>query len=161
MKIYSKNYNLDGRIRIDKIYSGFEKLSKGWIRELIDTHNLNCSRKEVSFPIYSYRTSKKGKSIWILSGVHGEEPAGPMALLKNISLFEKLKKQGFSLVIIPLINPTGYFRNYRYLFHYKDWAIGKSMGDCESFLLDYQNKPRENKPSSDYGTPRNRNESHR
>jgi len=149
-KYYRKTFNQDRRDSIDKIYDRFSEFSKIWSKELIDTHYLYLDKIRVPFPIYVYKNKTKNthNNIWLLAGVHGEEPAGPVALSKSISLFEKLAKNGFSLVIVPLINPTGYFRNYRYLFDSRDWKKGKSMGDTESFLAGINGKPRLSKPSS-------------
>jgi hypothetical protein len=140
---YAKTYPGDKRKDIKLLYKSFLSLpSSSWIIESLDEHIIKERNKKVTFPVLSLRTKKKGKAVWILSGTHGEEPAGPIAISENMDFFKKLSEQGTPLVIIPLSNPSGYYRNWRYLFHWKNWSIGKSMGDCEPFLLDEHNKPR-------------------
>jgi hypothetical protein len=36
--------------------------------------------KKIALPIIALRTPKKGKALWVISGIHGEEPAGPNAI---------------------------------------------------------------------------------
>jgi flagellar basal body-associated protein FliL len=108
--------------------------------------------KKVSLPIIALRTPKKGKAIWIFSGIHGEEPAGPNAISES-KVIEYLKNMGktFHIVLLPLCNPLGYLRNWRYVNQEK-WdknSEGQSVGDSEHYLLDLKNKnlPRRKNPS--------------
>ena len=49
--------------------------------------------------------------VYISSGIHGDEPAGPLAVLK---LFQETQwPQSISGWIIPCLNPAGYIRNCR------------------------------------------------
>jgi len=140
---YGRTHTKDKRKDIKLLYKSFLSLpSSSWIIESLDNHTIKEKKKKITFPVLSLRTKKKGKAVWIISGTHGEEPAGPIAISKNIDFFNKLSKQGIPIVILPLVNPSGYYRNWRYLFHKKDWIIGKSMGDCEVFLLNKNNRPR-------------------
>ncbi|MDO8467459.1 MAG: hypothetical protein Q7S56_00720 [Nanoarchaeota archaeon] len=144
-----KTYSRDNRTPIEKLYRSYLKLadSPKWIVEEIDFHVAEKKGKKLLFPVFSFRTKKRGKAVWIISGIHGEEPAGPITIAKNIYLFEKLAKEGIPVVLIPLANPTGYFRNWRYLSHPHSWIIGKSIGDSGHLLLT-DNKPRRKKPRS-------------
>lgn len=142
----------DGRKPVSELYKSFLKLKdKGWTHEEICLSKGISKGKEVSLPIVSLRTQKKGKAIWILSGVHGEEPAGPNAICDGIKVIEDLGRI-FPVVLIPLCNPLGYLRNWRYLNQekYSKEVEGKSVGDSDHFLINPKNpkKPRREKPST-------------
>ena len=143
---YGKTYSKDKRRDIKLLYKSFLSLPSSWIIETIDDHVIEEKNKRMIFSVLSLRTKKKGKAVWILSGTHGEEPAGPVAISENMNFLKRLSSQRIPLVVIPLINPTGYYRDWRYLFHWKNRVIGKSVGDCEPFLLNKNNKPRKKKP---------------
>jgi hypothetical protein len=98
----------------------------------------------------SFSSPKKGKAIWIISGIHGEEPAGPNAIIENIDFLGKLGKE-IPIVLFPLCNPLGYSKSWRYPFQ-KKWAENLpniSVGDSEHYLLDLKNplQPRTANPS--------------
>jgi predicted deacylase len=58
-----------------------------------------------ALPVLERRSREDGPEVYISTGVHGDEPAGPMALL------ELLQKGGFpptaNYTLFPLVNPTG------------------------------------------------------
>jgi hypothetical protein len=137
---YGKTYSKDKRKDIKLLYKSFLSVSSSWIIDVVDNHIIKKKKEEIKFPVLSLRTKKKGKAIWVISGTHGEEPAGPIAIAKNMKFLKELGKI-VPVVILPLVNPMGYHQNWRYLFHWKDWKIGKSIGDCEAFLLNRNNKP--------------------
>jgi hypothetical protein len=147
-----KTYNSDGRKSVKNLYDSFFELENyGWISETICSPEGVWQGKGVSLPVTSFRTPKKGKAIWILSGIHGEEPAGPNAISEGIKDIQKLGKK-FPVVLIPLCNPLGYLRNWRYLNQEK-WSAeieGKSVGDSDHYLpkTDNSKQPRLNSPSS-------------
>ncbi|MBI5064797.1 hypothetical protein HZA97_01045 [Candidatus Woesearchaeota archaeon] len=127
----------DNRYSINELYQSFDKLKqKGWIKEIIYNFKFKQDGKTISLPIISLRTHKKGKSIWIISGIHGEEPAGPNAIADGIKAIAKLGEK-YSVVLLPLCNPAGYLRNWRYLNmqKYSSTQEGHSIGDSEHFLL--------------------------
>lgn len=134
----------DKRYPIDKLYKSFNKLKQnGWIEEIICKVNFNHNNKQISLPVISLRTPQKGKSIWIISGIHGEEPAGPNAIVDGIKEIAELGKK-HSVVLLPLCNPAGYLRNWRYLNmkEYSPKKEGQSIGDSEHFLLNGKNARR-------------------
>ncbi|MEK6833765.1 MAG: hypothetical protein AABY32_07010 [Nanoarchaeota archaeon] len=147
-----KTYD-DGRKPIEELYSSFYDLQKsGWILDTLGFSECKYMNKNVSLPIIALRTPKKGKSIWILSGVHGEEPAGPNAIAEAETI-EYLKKIGkrIPIVLLPLCNPLGYLRDWRYI-NQRKWdknSEGQSVGDSEHYLpsLNNPNIPRREKPS--------------
>jgi hypothetical protein len=86
-----------------------------------------------------------------LSGVHGEEPAGPNALAEAIEELAELAERS-AVVLVPLCNPHGYARNWRYLNTptYSEAVEGESVGDSSHLLPDPENpaQPRAPAPSS-------------
>lgn len=108
-------YQADGRRALADLYSAFFKLSEkyGWQTEVLYEEQFSYRRRDYSLPILAFCTPKKGPTLWLLAGIHGEEPAGPNALALSIKFLAKLG-QKIPLVVSPLLNPRGYFRNWRY-----------------------------------------------
>ena len=140
----TSDYTTDGRIPLGTIMGRFDALSTehGWISETIygypDTQGIT---------IKSWRTPHRGAALWILSGIHGEEPAGPNAIAANLASLTQLADAGVPIVVIPLANPNAYRHNWRYPnTPERDWKKGGgySVGDAEHLLpdLDAGSKPR-------------------
>jgi len=138
------DYTTDGRIQLGEIMGRFDALSTehGWISETIygypDTQGI---------AIKSWRTPHRGEALWILSGIHGEEPAGPNAIATNLASLTQLADAGVPIVVIPLANPNAYRHNWRYPnTAERDWKKGGgySVGDAEHLLpdLDAGDQPR-------------------
>jgi hypothetical protein len=73
--------------------------------------------------------------VWLLAGIHGEEPAGPNAIslaIDDIAAFG----EHHAAVLLPLLNPHGYARNWRYLNTpvYSASVDGASVGDSSHVL---------------------------
>src|SRR5262249_44811972 len=103
----------------------------------------------VELPILSYRTPKKGAAVWIIGGIHGEEPAGPNAVGEAIPYILHL---GIDVpgVGLPVCNPLRYHSSWRYL-NQKRWAPGggeQSAGDSEHVLPDPKTPDRARSPSA-------------
>jgi hypothetical protein len=147
-----KCYSKDGRKSIFDLYSRFDRLVDyyGWIKEVIDVHNLTMGGEKYSLPSSVYLTKTEGPSVWLISGIHGEEPAGPNAVFDSVDFLGELSKKDIPLVIMPLCNPSGYVRNWRYPNEYRDEKRGHSLGDSGYLLLDNKNRrrPRTNRSSS-------------
>ena len=143
-------YNKDGRASLGELYRKYELLHRkfGWERKQVYSQELTLN-KRILIPIFSFRSPNKGPSIWIFSGVHGEESAGPNAIAQTINYLATLAKKGKSIVLFPLLNPSGYVRNWRYQNEYRDSKKGVSVSDSEFFLPDLKvpDKPRATKPS--------------
>ena len=75
---------------------------------------LRACRNVRPLPIIALRSPKKGPAIWVLAGIHGEEPAGPNAVAAAIADIAMLGEHR-PVVLLPLLNPHGYARNWRYL----------------------------------------------
>jgi hypothetical protein len=140
----SVEFTQDGRKPLNELYSNFSKLSSlyGWDKHLVYSQG-------TGFDILNFNSPKKGKALWILSGIHGEEPAGPNAISKSIELIGQLGQQ-IPIVLFPLCNPLGYFQNWRYPNEYRDWKKGISVSDSEFLLLNTDKKsPRTEKPAGE------------
>jgi len=107
-----KTFSKDKRISIKNFYKSLN-LNKNLFEEEIIYFQNSDEKRKIKLPILGFKTKKSGKAIWIIAGVHGEEPAGPNAIIKNISLLNSLAKK-IPLIIIPLANPAGYWKDWRY-----------------------------------------------
>jgi APA family basic amino acid/polyamine antiporter len=130
-------YTADGRSTIAQLTSRFESLATdhGWHQETIYAY----SGRE-GLAIRAWRTPQRGKALWVLAGIHGEEPAGPNAIADSLDSLVELAASGVPVVVIPLCNPTAYRNNWRYPnTAERDWRKGGySVGDAEYLLPDIQ-----------------------
>ena len=142
---YTRNaFTQDGRLPITSLFKRIESdLTNSWQSEIL-------YRYPDQFEIRSWRTQTKGPALWIIAGLHGEEPAGPNAIATNIDVLNTLAATGIPVVLIPLANPMGYHRNWRYPnTAERDWRKGGfSIGDSEYLLPDLKDdsKPRASAP---------------
>ncbi len=148
-----KSYTKDGRKSVQRIYKSFSKFNELWASEIIYYQQADRGKnKKILLPIFAFKTKRQGNALWIISGIHGEEPAGVNAIVKNIWFLNRLAKK-FPLVVIPLANPSGYWRNWRYpnRKYYSKKDYGLSVGDAEFFLPSLKNpkKSRAQNPSSE------------
>lgn len=146
-----QTYSEDGRSSLQKLYTKYDELiGYGFEKETVYTVFAKTLKGDVEMPVYCYKSLKKGPSIWLLAGVHGEEPAGPNAIALNISYLGQLGRE-IPLVVFPLLNPKGYSLNYRYPNEIRDFHKGHSVSDCEHYLLDIEDptKPRALFPGSE------------
>lgn len=145
-------YDADGRRPVAELYSAFRSLARrGWIEKTVATPSRGRGGAAPDLPILSFRTQGAGHAVWIISGIHGEEPAGPEAIAEGIGFIRALGED-MPAVLLPLCNPLGYFSNWRYLDR-PDWEEGaqvSSAGDAEHVLpaTDGTGKPRLPAPSS-------------
>ncbi|HPW34661.1 MAG TPA: M14 family zinc carboxypeptidase [Candidatus Paceibacterota bacterium] len=148
-----KTFSTDGRASIDQIYKSWEEIANDpdWITEVVYTQReIPTINKPSALPIVSFRTKKSGPAFWIISGIHGEEPAGPNALIRNIPIIKELAKN-IPVVLFPLANPAGYTTNWRYFNEYREWTKGFDISDCDYMLPNKEDnqKPRALAPVSD------------
>ena len=131
------DYTADGRLPLDDDH--------GPLRYAVDParlaarHHLQLSRHDHGVAIKAWRTPHRGEALWILSGIHGEEPAGPNAIAANLASLTQLADAGVPIVVIPLANPNAYRHNWRYPnTPERDWKKGGgySVGDAEYLLPD-------------------------
>ena len=138
-----KTYSGDGRRPVGYLYDAYERFEDNfWIRDRIHNQEFKTKRKgkKLTLPIFGYRTELKGPSIWIISGIHGEEPAGPNALAEHIGFLNDLARK-IPIVILPFCNPVGYTLNWRYpdLRRYKKGFPDRSVGSSEHYLPSQKN----------------------
>lgn len=117
---------IDHRKSVEELYESFEVLVQQYSWKKEEMYKLD------DYSVFTYITPKSGNSIWLTSGIHGEEPAGPIAISESIDFLGKLGKQ-YPLVLRPLCNPLGYSKNTRYFSGEGDWKKGKSVSDLPEF----------------------------
>jgi hypothetical protein len=126
----------DGREEILQLYHQFLLLKEeGWQLDIISYSQ--PAGREYALPIIALRTPNEGGAVWILSGIHGEETAGPNAIADSIDALKELGRKQ-PVVLMPLNNPHGYANNWRYLnvATYDESVDGQSVGDSSHLLLD-------------------------
>lgn len=126
----------DGRPPAGELYRAYERLTAfGWSLDVVALSQPAGAASPL--PIVALRSPAKGPAVWILSGIHGEEPAGPNAIAAAI---EDIARLGGArpVVLMPLLNPHGYARNWRYLNVpvYDPAVDGDSVGDSSHLLPD-------------------------
>lgn len=139
----------DGRAPLEDLEARYLTLASesGWTVE-----KLYGYPDEPKERILAFRTKQAGPALWLISGIHGEEPAGPNALARELESVASLARAGVPVVFIPLCNPRGYRNRWRYPnTAERDWRKGGySVGDAEYLLPDLAGgtKPRVAKPVS-------------
>ncbi|HTL50084.1 MAG TPA: succinylglutamate desuccinylase/aspartoacylase family protein [Steroidobacteraceae bacterium] len=138
----------DGRAPIESLYGKYLSLvDRGWKAEVVVQSQPAGTDRPL--PVIALRSPAAGPAIWILAGVHGEEPAGPNAIAATIDDIAKLGAHR-PLVLMPLLNPQGYARNWRYLnvASYSADIEGQSVGDSSHFLPSAENPARARTPAA-------------
>jgi hypothetical protein len=124
----------DGRRPIESLYDSYQSLvGHGWTLEVLASTQPDGALDPL--PILAFRSPLKGSAVWILAGIHGEEPAGPNAIAETIEDIAALGRRR-PVVLLPLLNPHGYARNWRYLNVpvYSESIDGQSVGDSSHRL---------------------------
>jgi hypothetical protein len=125
----------DGRASFYELTKQYDLLKSkyGFIKEPVYTVNIDSNNEPVEVTVFCYKSAKKGEAIWLLAGIHGEEPTGPNAIARNIDTIGKLGQET-PIVIYPLLNAKGYVRDDRYPDEHRDWHLGHSVSDSEHYL---------------------------
>lgn len=130
----------DGREPIEKLFEKYQRLlDRGWQLDVITfSHPANA---RTPLPVIALRSPLKGPAAWFLAGIHGEEPAGPNAIAAAIDDLAALGER-YPVVLMPMLNPQGYVRNWRYLNMpvYSESVAGQSVGDSSHLLPDPENE---------------------
>ena len=124
----------DGRRPVEALYAAFLSLvNEGWSLEVIA--GSQPAGTAAPLPIIALSSPQRGPAVWILAGIHGEEPAGPNAIAEAIRDIAALGRKR-PVVLMPLLNPQGYARNWRYLNVpvYAESVDGQSVGDSSHLL---------------------------
>jgi hypothetical protein len=138
----------DGRAPIESIYgAALSLVERGWTAEVVAESAPEGT--ESPLPILALRSPKAGPAVWILSGIHGEEPAGPNAIATAIEDIARLGAER-PVVLLPLLNPQGYARNWRYLnvATYSEEVDGHSVGDSSHLLPSPDDPARPRSPAA-------------
>jgi len=126
----------DGRASIQNLYADYLQLiDQGWSLDVV--YDSRPDGPDQALPIIALRSPRQGPATWIISGIHGEEPAGPNAIAGSIAELAALGSLQ-PVVLLPLCNPQGYLRNWRYLnlAVYSESVDGMSVGDSSHLLPD-------------------------
>jgi predicted deacylase len=133
----SRDFTIDGRKTERELMDSFNALSArhGWQSDTIYTYP-----DQSGLAIKAWHTPHRGEALWIVSGIHGEEPAGPNAIARSVPAIVALGQSGIPVVVIPLCNPKAYRNNWRYPnTAERDWRKGGySVGDAEHLLPDLE-----------------------
>ena len=131
------DYTADGRSTCAQLTAHYAVLARehGWVQETVYAYP-----DDPALAIHAWRTAQRGPALWILAGIHGEEPAGPNAIAGNLGALVRLAQEGVPVVLIPLANPKAYRNNWRYPnTPERDWRKGGySVGDAEYLLPDLE-----------------------
>ena len=126
-------YVADGRTPLAQIMQRFGELDSthGW-----NVETLYAYPDAPDMQIKAWHTGQPGPALWVLSGIHGEEPAGPNAIARELDSLVEFARSGVAVVVIPLCNPKAYRHNWRYPnTAERDWRKGGySVGDAEYLL---------------------------
>lgn len=135
-----RDYVADGRLPAQVLLERVDALKSRhrWEAETVYTYP-----ESEEAPIRAWRTSHRGPALWIIAGIHGEEPAGPNSIAASILPLAKLAADEVPIVVLPLCNPRAYRQNWRYPnTPERDWRKGPgySVGDAEWLLPDFKNE---------------------
>ena len=103
-----KTYSGDGRAPIERLYGSMDALAAQgpWVMKTVFV--------DQGLPIRVLTTKHKGPAVWILAGIHGEEPAPPNAVFRSRAALQALAAKNIPVVLFPLCNPVGYTKDWRY-----------------------------------------------
>jgi hypothetical protein len=114
----------DGRPAIADIHGSCDALlASGWRRVEIAAQ---VTERGESLPIHAYFNSTSVDRV-LIGGIHGREPAGPIALARYAGRLLELGG-GHDILLLPLLNPWGYSRHLRY------GPNGQSVSDSDHRL---------------------------
>jgi protein MpaA len=97
------------RVDVHKLLQDVQEvaLESGWKNIPIGA----AESSDPQLPAFQRMAKDARKHLYISSGMHGDEPAGPLALLR---LFEEDEwPDDISLFVVPCLNPGGFVRNTR------------------------------------------------
>jgi len=136
----------DGRQTVSRLFRTFGTLAaeRGWIEETVYVYP-----EEPGLAIRAWRTPQTGPALWLIAGIHGEEPAGPNAIAASLDRITALAAAGVPVVLVPLCNPKAYRENWRYPNTAdRDWrGGGYSVGDSEHLLPDLESGTHPRQPA--------------
>ncbi|MBI4232182.1 hypothetical protein HY605_03025 [Candidatus Peregrinibacteria bacterium] len=127
----------DGRMNLAELFASYSPLfdSEHWEGDVAFEQRVLDEGGQVMghLPVFSLRTKTRGSALYLIAGIHGEEPAGPNALARNVDFVDELRREGLPVVLLPMCNPAGYFRDWRYQDTRR--GSGSSVGDSDHLVL--------------------------
>jgi hypothetical protein len=142
----------DGRRPLPALYAAYGTLLGAGFRGTIVYHQEAPRRggSTMAIPVVAFQSGAGGPALWLIAGVHGEEPAGPNAVAEEIETLAALAARGVPLVVFPLSNAAGYARNWRYPHTpNRTWEGAVSVMDAEHGLPAPEDptRPRRSEPA--------------
>ena len=133
----------DGRLPIEQLLARLNTLvDHGWKRHVLFNqiaiepgHN-----KRTYLPICAYTSPNPGLALWQIIGVHGEEPAGVMAVAKHLDVLISMARGGVPIVLLGPCNPKGYYTDWRYPEVWRNMEWGRSTTEA-GHLLPHLDEP--------------------
>jgi hypothetical protein len=114
----------DGRPPLAEIFSAFDGLRLAGWREIEVA--IQPAPSGGALPILAYANAEPADAV-LVGGIHGREPAGPMALARHVPQLVD-RGRGLTLLVMPLLNPWGYLQHVRY------GPSGESVSDSDHLL---------------------------
>jgi hypothetical protein len=166
-----ETFDGDGRKPLHELYETYFGLIKeGWrIEEICKQEEISADGSIVTLPIYGFLSPKQKKvpesALWVIGGIHGEEPAPAQAFFNEIEVFKSLPDKGIAVAAIFMANPSGYHKDWRYfnlkrapnnVIYIGSKSIppnkGKSVGDSDHLVPHplFRMFPRSFKPTNQY-----------
>jgi hypothetical protein len=131
-------YSADSRPPMHRLYREYLRLAYEYGFALKVGYYGKPRNARSKFPIFCLKSPKKGKAVYIMAGVHGEEPAGPASIAESIELIGELSKS-IPVIVIPLCNPWGYRNNWRTIDGTWDKNETRVVFASEHMLLNPEN----------------------
>ncbi len=67
------------------------------------------------YPLIKIIINESGKkTVCFSAGIHGEEIAGPLAVLEFIKRYNIRKFPNIKIILFPIVNPSGFDKGYRF-----------------------------------------------
>lgn len=119
-----KPLSCDGRPPVADLHRAYNRLvAAGWEKVPLAEQRTESG---LVFPIDAYASGPMAERV-VIGGIHGREPAGAIALARQV---DRLIEQGASrpILVMPLLNPWGYHHHQRY------GPSGQSVSDSDHQL---------------------------
>ncbi len=114
----------DGRQAVAELHRrDDERRDAGWPRAPVVN---KVTEDGEQFPVHAYFNARRVDHV-LIAGIHGREPAGPMALAAYVERLADLGRDR-AILLLPLLNPWGYAGHVRY------GPGGQSVCDCDHVL---------------------------
>jgi hypothetical protein len=114
----------DGRHAVAELHRRYDQLKDaGWQRALVVSQVADDGEQ---LPVHAYFNARHVDHV-LIGGIHGREPAGPIALAAYVERLADLGRDR-AILVLPLLNPWGYAEHVRY------GPGGQSVCDCDHVL---------------------------